>query len=93
VLLLLEASVHATLDTIGHLPGLLLVPRLEYVERHQLGSQHVCLVHLSLQADEHSEELLGIASLRAEPLVAASRAALDAINRRLASWLGRTPAA
>lgn len=90
---LLEASALATLTTINQLPNLYLLPRLECIERHQLGRQDVCIVHLSLQSDEHSEDLLGIASLRAEPVVAASRATLDAVNRRLSSWLNTFPSA
>jgi hypothetical protein len=84
---LLRASVLATVDAIAQLPGLRGSLSLEHVERHHAGRQDVCIVHLTLQNDEYSEDLLGIASLRGSPTVAASRAALDAVNRRLASWL------
>ncbi|HWQ11324.1 MAG TPA: hypothetical protein VNL77_00915 [Roseiflexaceae bacterium] len=80
----------ATIDALGQLVGMRGTFQIERVQRQPFGELDVCLAHVSLLVEEALETLLGISVVRGDTGVAAARAVLDAVNRRLPSLLRGT---
>jgi hypothetical protein len=79
----LYAGSRALINAIEHLmktEGLL---ELQDIETLQLHDHEIVLAILSWSLDEQEEVLVGTSVSRAEPIEAAARATLDAINRKL----------
>ena len=74
----------ATVHAINRLIGPRGHVRMEHMQRARSGPFDVCLVQLSITADDETRPALGVSMISGDLAEAAARAVLDAVNRRLA---------
>jgi hypothetical protein len=77
----------ATLDALGQITAERGRFQIELLQRQTVGELDVCLAHVSLLVEDALETMLGVSIVRGDPLVAAARSVLDAVNRRLPSLM------
>ena len=81
---------HATLRAVEEALGGRVRFELEHLETATLGSERAVLVEVSMVTRHGSERLTGVSAVREDARQAVIRATLDALNRRIETFL--TPA-
>ena len=86
------SSVHrsvaaATLRAVEQCVGGAMRLELEHLETPPLGNQRAVIVEISLVTRRGAERLTGVSTIRDDARQAVVRATLDALNRRLESYL------
>ena len=82
-----RAVAHATLRAVEQCVGGVVRLELEHLETPTLGTDRAVVVEVSMITRRGSERLTGVSAVRDDARQAVIRATLDALNRRLETYL------